>query len=237
MRNFLMLFLAVMFNVAGIAAGKLETVSTTVRLEKNPGYAKGAELRAKADSLVAMVTAKHLAEAERLAADLCPAYEATFDHARKQYTFQSRTEYEEFKRNKPTDFEWIDWGYKECLQMQAFIAADRRDFPAALTLLNRIEALAPVSAATATEIGYVLNQIGRSGDALAAYGRARDLAFRYASQRPYRAMALRGMGFSLIELQRLHEAEKRFRESLDIEPGNKVAINELAYIQDQRGAK
>lgn len=237
MRNFLILFLAGMLNVGVIAAGKSETVSTNVRLEKNPDYAKGAQLRAKADTLVAMVSSKRLAEAERLAGDLCPAYEATFDHARKQFTFQSQAEHEEFKRTKPADFEWIDWGYKECLQMQAFIAADRRDFPAALTLLNRIEALAPVSAGTVVETGYVLNQIGRPDEGLAAYRRARDMAFRYASQRPFRAMALRGMGFSLIELQRLDEAEKLFRESLDIEPGNKVAINELAYIRDQRGAR
>jgi len=237
MRNFLILFLVGMLSVGVTAAGKLETVSTNISLEKNPDYAKGAELRAKADTLAGMVSAKRFAEAELLAGDLCPAYEATFDRARKQFTFQSRAEYEEFKRTKPADFEWIDWGYKDCLQMQAFIAADKRDFPAALDLLNRIEALAPFSAATAAEIGYVLNQIGRAGDGLAAYRRARDIAFRYASQRPYRAMALRGMGFSLIELQRLDEAEKLFRESLEIEPGNKVAINELAYIRGQRGAR
>ena len=50
-------------------------------------------------------------------------------------------------------------------------------------------------------------------------------------------MSLRGLGFSLIELKQLDEAEKAFQESLQIEPENKLAQNELAYIQQLRSAK
>ena len=144
-----------------------------------------------------------------------------------QYSFQSKEEYLEFKSTSPQDFEWIDWGYKVTLQMKAFIAVERRDFPAALSILAAIEAVAPVSAGTAAERGYVLNQLGQPENALAAYRKSHSLSIRYQSQRPYQAAALRGMGFALIELQRLDEAEGVFQDSLKIEPNNKLALDEV----------
>jgi Flp pilus assembly protein TadD len=72
---------------------------------------------------------------------------------------------------------------------------------------------------------------------LVVYQGAETLAVKYPSQRPYQAIALRGMGFSLIELNRLDEAERAFKQSLDIDPTNAVALNELAYIKDLRSPK
>jgi len=53
--------------------------------------------------------------------------------------------------------------------------------------------------------------------------------------RPYitkglKARALRGIGFSEIELNNYDEAEKCFKESLEYEQ-NKIALNEILYIQ------
>src|SRR5262249_25891100 len=45
-----------------------------------------------------------------------------------------------------------------------------------------------------------------------------------------RAVALRGTGFVLIELDQLDEAERYFRESLALDPDSSVAKNELNYI-------
>lgn len=59
----------------------------------------------------------------------------------------------------------------------------------------------------------------------------------YPSQRAVEPMALRGMGFMLIELNRLDEAEQALRDSLKLDPGNDVALNELAYIRELRAAK
>jgi Flp pilus assembly protein TadD len=60
---------------------------------------------------------------------------------------------------------------------------------------------------------------------------------QYLSQRPYRAIALRGMSFSHIELNRLDKAERAFKQSLEIDPMNAVALNELAYIKNLRSPK
>jgi tetratricopeptide (TPR) repeat protein len=214
----------------GQSVGK--TISTQLQIHADG--AKGAHLTEQVNDLVLLVLAKKLLEADRVATDLRKKFELSFDTKVQQYTFQSNEEYLEFKNTSPHAFEWIDWGYKECLQMQAFIAAERRELPAALSLLASIEAIAPVSAGTAAERGYVLNQLGRPEEALTAYKRALSLSTRYHSQSQYQAAALRGIGFSLIELQRLDEAETTFQDSLKIEPNNEGAVNELAYIRSLR---
>jgi Flp pilus assembly protein TadD len=48
------------------------------------------------------------------------------------------------------------------------------------------------------------------------------------------ATALRGIGVSLIELGELDRAETALRESLEVEPGNALAQNELLYISNLR---
>ncbi|MFZ6873424.1 hypothetical protein ACO0LF_15320 [Undibacterium sp. Di27W] len=208
-----------------------------IQLQIEISNAKGAELRPHSKALVELVATKRLAEAERTAASLRKEYEAIFDRRQKQYSFQTKTEFDEFRKTHSENFEWIDWGYQQCLQMQTFIAAERRDFVTALAFAKEMDALAPISAGTAVETGYILNQSGKPAEGLIAYTRANELARTYPSQRPYRAAALRGMGFALIDLKRLEDAEMRLLESLQVEPGNKVALNELAYIRDLRSGK
>ncbi len=194
--------------------------------------AKGSELRAEVYNLLELIRDKRLAEAERIAYEISKKYESSFNPNVLQYTFQSNEDYQEFKRASTLDFEWIDWGYKECLQMQAFIAAERRDFASALPILQGLEKVAPMSAGTAVERGYIQNQMGDPSGALSAYKRALEISHRYQSQRQYQAAALRGIGYALVELKRLDEAERAYQDSLKIEPNNPIAQNELAYIRE-----
>ena len=235
MKKRFLLLIAMAFTVQAHAQGRSETVST--KLQSMAANAKSADLRPQGNELVALVAAKKFAEADQRALALRKAYESTFDASLKQFTFHNQAEFEEFSKSTAAKFEWIDWGYAQCLQMQAYLAAERRDFPVALAHLQTIESIAPVSAGSAVEAGYVLNQSGKTEAGLIAYRRAHALAEKYPSQRQYRAPALRGIGFALIDLKRLDEAERAFLDSLKIEPGNKIALNELAYIQAERGAK
>ena len=55
------------------------------------------------------------------------------------------------------------------------------------------------------------------------------------SDRKIAARALRGMGFTQIELGNYNDAEKLFKRSLDYEPEKQSAVDgELQYIRDQR---
>ncbi len=49
--------------------------------------------------------------------------------------------------------------------------------------------------------------------------------------------AKRGVGFALIELGKLDEAEKKFNECLEINKNDKTALNELKYIEGLRNKK
>ena len=233
--KFLLSALTVALSIYAYAEVRAETVTT--EFEQKVENAQGAHLRARTNEVVSMVTAKRFVDAEKLANALRKTYEAEFSTQKRQFSFPSQVEFDEFKKTTKLKFEWIDWGYKECLQMLAFIQSERRDFSTALNTLKEIERIAPVSADTVIEKGYVLNQLGMPDKGLAAYQKARALSLKYKSQRSFHAIALRGMGFSLIDLKRLDEAEGAFRESLKLEPMNKVALSELAYIQDIRNPK
>jgi len=45
---------------------------------------------------------------------------------------------------------------------------------------------------------------------------------------------MRGVGFALIELNRLDEAEQKYRLCLEIDPQDSIAMNELRYIEKLR---
>ena len=219
-----------------VNAGEVGTQTVTTFIQYQVDHAKGAELAPRVRDVQALIKTGNLDEAEAVAKDLASSYQVLFDKSVKQYTFQSKAEYEEFKAGTAEPFEWIDWGYEECFQMQAFIRSERHDFDGALGILELTKQLAPISAGIAVEMGYALNALRRFSEALDSYMHAEALAGKYPSQRPHLAVALRGKGFALIELQRLDEAEVAFKSSLEIDPNNKLALNELGYIKRLRGA-
>lgn len=213
---------------AGEAGAAID--STTTQVQTRGDAAKGSQFRDRANRLAELVTRREFEVAASEAAALRRDFEMIFNPALKQRCFLQRADMEAWQRNNSDAIEWIDWGYLQAIQTQMYLAAEKRDFPAALSYVRQLSVLAPVSALTLTEMAYVQNQMHASREALATYRQAVDTARQYESQRPYLGPALRGVGFSLIELNRLEEARQVFEESLRIEPGNKVALNELAYI-------
>ena len=86
----------------------------------------------------------------------------------------------------------------------------------------------------------MLNQLGRPKDGLASYRSALVLSRKHEANTRAIALALRGIGYSHVELGDLDAAERAYRESLEVEPGNTLAQGELDYIQQERkknGAK
>lgn len=214
---------------------KVGTASTTILLPATE--AKGAIYRPEVQKVGELLKSKRFDDAEKILKELRRKFEGTFNHKIKQYTFQSVIEYQEFNDAEKSEFEWIDWGYKQCLQFEAYIHSDRKEFPEALALLEKIEDFAPISADAACESGYILNQLGKFEQGLAAYKRAYELSLRYASQKSVQALSLRGMGYALGELRRFEEAEAKYRESLEVEPGNRIALGEIDYLNEQRKMK
>ncbi|ASF47527.1 hypothetical protein CEK71_16465 [Methylovulum psychrotolerans] len=220
--------------MASPAGAQTWAVTTAIELSANSEPAKGAVLRPQMEELMGLLQGKRWDEAERLATQLRKAYEASFNQQLPHYSFRTSAEYEAFKKTASAPFEWVDWSYKQCLQMQAFIRAEKQQFAEAVALLQDVVKLAPYSADARAEMAAALNSLGRFEEALVLYKETYRLAEQYSSQQELRGMALRGMGFSLTELKRLDEAERAYRQDLEIEPTNKLALGELAYIERLR---
>lgn len=80
----------------------------------------------------------------------------------------------------------------------------------------------------------MLNQLHRSGEALADYRLALQLVDRYPSNAGMKAIALRGLGYILVELGDLPGAERAYQDSLTADPDNALAKRELQYIRDRQ---
>jgi tetratricopeptide (TPR) repeat protein len=81
------------------------------------------------------------------------------------------------------------------------------------------------------EKGVALGRLQQLDEALATYDKG--IAIPQMDD-AMRAVLYRGRGFVLIEQNRLDEAEAAYETSLELAPGNDVALSELAYIQSLR---
>lgn len=101
----------------------------------------------------------------------------------------------------------------------------------AVAAMDRGLALQPRNGVLVGERGTALADLKKFDQAVASYdawlasGTGTDLQ---------RARILRARGFSLIELNRLDEAEQNYLDSLKLEPCHAGARNELAYIAGRR---
>ena len=132
-------------------------------------------------------------------------------------------------QGQPVD--WVDMACPGAYKTRAFIDIDNKDFDGALAFLDKAILLAPYWAEARAERGYLLNQRGEPRQALADYRHALELVQRFESNAYARALVLRGLGYTQVELGDLDAAEQAYRESLEAEPGNALALRELEYIR------
>ncbi|MBI3831445.1 MAG: tetratricopeptide repeat protein [Planctomycetes bacterium] len=220
------------------APSKSETVDTfheVAGLELGPG----SEHRKLAGQAYDAIKKGDLRTAGELLDKAVDGFKALCTDPKKTYiSVASQKEVDAYKKEHPDqDVAWLDWGYLEALQLSAFIASAQKRFKPALLYLEEEEKIAPYAAALHNERGYILNQLGKTKEALAEYEKARAIAERFEASRSDLPIALRGIGFSKIDLGDLDGAQKVFEESLKIDPGNTTAISELKFIEEMKAAK
>lgn len=133
--------------------------------------------------------------------------------------------------------DWVDMACPDTYQVHAFVAVEEKRFDDALAMLEKTIRLAPCWSEPLTEHGFVLNQLGRPAEGLASYRTALSLSRKHEANKRAIALALRGIGYSQVELGDLEAAEQSYRESLEVEPDNDLAKRELDYIRQQREKK
>ncbi|MDX1705563.1 tetratricopeptide repeat protein [Pseudidiomarina sp.] len=104
--------------------------------------------------------------------------------------------------------------------------------------LNKALEFSPVNSMYLSEMGHIYHIKEDWQKALDTFAQAEEFsAFSPEELKASElARAKRGVGFSLIELGRLDEAEAKFRECLELDPNDEVALHELKYIEEQRNS-
>jgi tetratricopeptide (TPR) repeat protein len=90
----------------------------------------------------------------------------------------------------------------------------------------------PTDPVLTTEAALPLEQMHRPAEALALCDRT--LQGNALMDAKDKARVQRCRGYALAELRRFDEAEAAYHASLDIDPGNRVALGELTHIADMR---
>lgn len=139
--------------------------------------------------------------------------------------------------------------YPDMIYFAAYCAVELGDLALAEQLLGRALQIIPDDPAYLCELGHVAQAARAFDEALEIFERAErsaaELSARFAGlSEPvwiighdlpwWHRRALRGIGFSLIELGRLDEAEQIYRRVLAIDPGDEQAATELRVIDEMR---
>lgn len=123
----------------------------------------------------------------------------------------------------------------EALFLRAFALTELGRRADAVEALEQLVALAPRSPRYMVELAFAYRKAGQKDKALDTYRRATvEAAQGGEDAQRYRAAALRGVGYMLVDRGDLAAAEQAYHDSLLFDPESRVATNELAFIARKR---
>jgi tetratricopeptide (TPR) repeat protein len=170
----------------------------------------------------------------RTPADYVPSFEADDRLYIKFWDLTSFVAYVAWMKSIGQDrhLVWLTNAYPRACYYLGYIQIEAGDLPGAVRYLDQGLKLEPTNTRLKCEKGQALIRLEKRDEAMAVYQEVLETEGFLSPDD--RALALRGKGYVLIELEHLEEAEQAFQASLEIEPDNTVAKNELAYIAQQR---
>jgi Flp pilus assembly protein TadD len=127
---------------------------------------------------------------------------------------------------------WADAFY-----LKGYANFDLGKFEDAKTYIKKALELSPSNSMYLSELGHIYHFERKWSEAADLYKQAEEYANSYSpeqSKNEELTRAMRGIGYSLIELGKLDEAEEKYKKCLEINENDKKALNELKYIQSLR---
>jgi len=125
--------------------------------------------------------------------------------------------------------------WSKAYYLKAYALLELKEINLAQKTLLKALALAPSNAKYLSEMGHIYHLNKDINRALKNY-RLAEKSVKFFSPKNLKKQELlrakKGIGFSLIELNRLDEAENIYKEVLKIDSRDKVARKELKYIQE-----
>lgn len=169
--------------------------------------------------------------------------EPLFSRDKKIYTSRTPAEsliYVALAAGKNEAAEVLDTTCSDAYYLQGYAVLDFGKIEEAETYLKKAVSMAPMNAMYLSELGHIYQVRRDWNQALTYFIEAEDAAQIYTPEElkiSELGRARRGVGFNLIELGKLDDAERKFREALALDGGDKVARNELEYIKQLRAKK
>jgi tetratricopeptide (TPR) repeat protein len=198
----------------------------------------GAEWREDLQRVMEAIESGDPAAAERLLQPIRTWCDASQRPGRPVVSVANTAEYDLYMagRNDGEPTEWIDIACPTAYHLTGYLYAGMKRMPEAMPWLDRAIALAPYFPDPRNERAFVLAQTASLPEALAAYRDTLALAEAHPSAACIRPLSLRGIGYVLVEMGDLDGAQASYEASLQIDPDNETAKNELEYIARQREA-
>jgi tetratricopeptide (TPR) repeat protein len=123
----------------------------------------------------------------------------------------------------------------QALYVKAFALVDLERLDDAQSAFERLVAFAPKHARYINELAYVLLKKKQWQRSIETYTSAEAAAAFTPERRDYeRCVSFRGIGYDLVELGRLDDAEAAYRKCLAIIPDEPKSLGEIEYIKEQR---
>ncbi|MEO5938760.1 MAG: tetratricopeptide repeat protein [Sphingomonas sp.] len=129
----------------------------------------------------------------------------------------------------------IEAGWCRAQYVAGYALIDLQRLPEAQTAFERLVRYAPQNSRYLNELGYIFMKQKKWQQSLDAYRRAEVAADLSPDRvREERCLALKGVGYDLVELGDLNAAEAAYRKCLNIDPNDEDSPRELKYIEEQR---
>ena len=125
----------------------------------------------------------------------------------------------------------------DALYLRGYASLDFGQIELAEEYIKRAIDMAPVNSIYLSELGHIYHSKRDWENALDIFTKAEEAASTYSPPELKDAeltRAKRGVGYSLIELGKLDEAEIKFKECLEINKNDQGALKEIEYIEHLR---
>ncbi|MBL4832264.1 MAG: tetratricopeptide repeat protein [Aliivibrio sp.] len=149
-------------------------------------------------------------------------------------TDNERKYYKDFSLNNNLDVKIIDGICSNTYFFASYAQSDLNNIKAAESYILKGLDISPVNSKLLSELGHVY-QIQKKWDkSISYFEKAQEYSSLYSPQstaKQEQSRAMRGIGFSLIEMGQLEKAKDKFNKALTFNPLDTQAKQELQYIE------